>query len=72
MLAFLVNSSLSHLVVEHLQLPVTLLQLRQLGQQLTTEVDIDQAGRAELGHPWLLWTQAVEALHKSPGQREDF
>lgn len=34
----------SHLVIEHLQLPIILLQLRQLGQQLTAEVQVDQAG----------------------------
>jgi len=34
-------------------------------------VKVDQAGRAELGHPPLLWTQAVEALYKSPKEKED-
>ena len=61
----------SHLVIEHLQLLVVLLQLRQLGQQLTSEMQVDQAGRAELGHPRFLWTQAVEGLCKGPEQRED-
>lgn len=33
-----------HLVIEHFQLPVVLLQLRQLGQKATAEVDVDEAG----------------------------
>lgn len=52
----------AHLVIEHFQLPVVLLQLRQLGQKATAEVDVDEAGWAELGHPRLLRKQAVEAL----------
>lgn len=66
------SSSSSHLVKETLQLPVALLQLRQLDQQLTTKVEVDQARGAELGPPWLLWTQTVEGLRKGPeGERED-
>lgn len=61
----------AHLVVEHLQLPVALLQLRQVGQELAAEVDVDQAGRAELGHPRLLWTQAAEGLAEGSEHREE-
>lgn len=56
------RSEIAHLVVEHLQLPVALLQLRQLGQELAAEVDVDEAGGAELGHPGLVWTQAAEGV----------
>ncbi|TNN82204.1 hypothetical protein EYF80_007572 [Liparis tanakae] len=66
------SSSSSHLVKETLQLPVALLQLRQLDQQLTPKVEVDQARGAELGPPWLLWTQTVEGLRKGPEEeRED-
>lgn len=54
----------AHLVVEHLQLLVVLLQLCQLGQELVAEVEVDEAGRAELGHPGLGWTQAAEGVAK--------
>lgn len=60
-----------HLVIEHLQLPVALLQLRQLHQQLTAKVQVDEARGAELGHPRLLCTQAVEALCKGPDGKAD-
>ena len=55
-----------HLVKEHLQLPVALPQPGELGQEPPAEVDVDQAGGAQLGHPGLLRTQAVEALAKRP------
>lgn len=62
---------ISHLVIDHLQLAVMLLQLRQLGQHLTAEVHVDEACRTELGQPRLLWAQAVESLCKSSGERKD-
>lgn len=55
-----------HLVKKNLQLFVVLFQLRQLGQDATTEVEIHQAGRAELSHPWLLWTQTLKTFCKRP------
>lgn len=64
------SSFSSHLVIEHFQLPVVLLQLRELRQHSTAKVQVDQAGRAELGQPWLLWTEAVEGVWKSPEQQE--
>lgn len=57
--------------MEHLQLPVALLQLRQLGQELAAEVDVDQAGGAELGHPRLVWTQAAEGLAEGSTHKEE-
>lgn len=64
------SSFSSHLVIEHFQLPVVLLQLRELRQHSMAKVQVDQAGRAELGQPWLLWTEAVEGVWKSPEQQE--
>lgn len=64
------SSFSSHLVIEHFQLPVVLLQLRELRQHSTAKVQVDQAGGAELGQPWLLWTEAVEGVRKSPEQQE--
>lgn len=61
---------LSHLVIEHLHLPVVLLQLCHVAQQLTTKVQVDQTSRAELGHPWFFWTQAVETFCKCPEQKK--
>lgn len=61
----------SHLVIEHLQLDVVLLQLRQLSQEPTAKVHVDEACRAELGHPRLLWAQAVESLRKISKERKE-
>lgn len=57
--------------MEHLQLPVALLQLSQLGQELAAEVDVDEAGRAELGHPPLVWTEAAEGLAEGSKHEEE-
>lgn len=65
------SSFSSHLVIEHFQLPVVLLQLRELRQHSMAKVQVDQAGRAELGQPWLLWTEAVEGVWKGPEKQEE-
>lgn len=56
------------LVIQHLQLRLVLLQLCQLWENSSAEVKVNQPRRAQLGHPGLLWTQAVETLHKRPAE----